>query len=250
MEGTEAALVRLSASAAAAAGALCLDGSPGAFYYRAGTRRLLVYLEGGGECRTAEECAGWRGGSGPSSAAFPPSRALRHGELSTDPLVNPLTHDWAKLILPYCSADMHSGTRTSPSVSLGGAFFGGHNIIVASLRALRELPSYTPPSFVLVTGSSAGGIGALLHADFFSAQWPQATVKVSPSAGFFYAGGVLPLDCRAVGALLARLASLRWGMPSRGTQLMSGIPIWPIRRLFPARLALQHFHTGILPWLP
>ena len=42
------------------------------------------------------------------------------------------------------------------------------------------------PSLVLLSGSSAGGIGVLLHADYFAAAWPAATVKAAPAAGFFY----------------------------------------------------------------
>ena len=44
------------------------------------------------------------------------------------------------------------------------------------------------PQSVLVTGSSAGGIGALLHADYFSRHFDNAIVKASPACGFFYAG--------------------------------------------------------------
>lgn len=41
---------------------------------------------------------------------------------------------------------------------------------------------------MLLTGSSAGGIGALLHADVLAAHWPAASVKASPESGLFYAG--------------------------------------------------------------
>ena len=41
---------------------------------------------------------------------------------------------------------------------------------------------------MLLTGSSAGGIGALLHADALAAHWPAASVKASPESGLFYAG--------------------------------------------------------------
>ena len=124
-------------------GARCLDGSAGAFYFHPATSgasasRLVVYLEGGGECRSAEECGAWHGGSGPSSRDFPLDKPLRHGELSADASVNPDIFDWAKLFLPYCSADMHSGTRTDPSTALGGFYFSGHNLISASLEALRR----------------------------------------------------------------------------------------------------------------
>jgi len=174
-------------------GAYCLDGSAGGFFYlpaasKANASRLVVTLEGGGECRTATDCASWNGGSGRSSHGWTATRTFPgFSELSSDAAINPDFHDWAKLFLPYCTADMHSGRRSDYDESLGG-YFSGHNVIVGSLEHLLGLSDYTEPSDVLVTGSSAGGIGALLHADYFSRAWPAATVKASPACGFFYAG--------------------------------------------------------------
>ena len=51
-------------------GARCMDGSPGGLYYApasaaANRSRLVVFIEGGGECRTLLSCAtwAWRAGS-------------------------------------------------------------------------------------------------------------------------------------------------------------------------------------------
>ena len=176
-----------------AAGAYCADGSVGGYYYlpagsAANGSKLVVALEGGGECRTAADCVAWRGGSGPSSTSWPRFRSPNaFSELSSSADSNPDFHDWAKLFLPYCTADMHSGRRRTPDAALGGFHFAGHNLIVGSLQHLRN-SSGVEPTTVLVTGSSAGGIGALLHADFFSRWWSRASVKVSPACGFFYAG--------------------------------------------------------------
>lgn len=175
-------------------GARCLDGSPGGFFFlpansTANASKLVVYLQGGGECRTAEDCTAWRGGAGPSSTEWPAERAVDSiSELTSSLRTNPDLHDWAKLFLPYCSADMHSGQRRTRDKALGGFFFAGHSILAASLQHLRNLSDYREPTVVFVSGSSAGGIGALLHADFFARHWSRASVKVSPAAGFFYAG--------------------------------------------------------------
>ena len=187
-------LTRLPSTLVERMGARCLDGSGGGYYFKAASTtanatKLVVAIEGGGECRTAAECAAWRGGSGPSSASWPEAHTAEgFSELSSVPEVNPDFHDWAKLFLPYCSADMHSGRRTTREAALGGFYFAGHNLIAASLAHLANHTEYHEPQLVLVTGSSAGGIAALLHADFFSRHFEAAVVKVSPACGFFYAG--------------------------------------------------------------
>jgi len=187
-------LIRLPKRLVEQMGARCLDGSGGGFYYlpaasATNASKLVIAIEGGGECRTAADCNAWRGGSGPSSSRWPSYRSFpRFSELSSSPYLNPDFHDWAKLFLPYCSADMHSGQRTTREPKLGGYFFAGHTLIAASLHHLANAPGYREPFTVLVTGSSAGGIGALLHADFISRHFANATVKASPACGFFYAG--------------------------------------------------------------
>ena len=57
-----------------------MDGSPGGFYYApaasaANASKLVVHLEGGGECRTARSCATWAFHSG-SSTGWSLERAL------------------------------------------------------------------------------------------------------------------------------------------------------------------------------
>ena len=248
-------------------GARCMDGSPGGLYYApasaaANRSRLVVFIEGGGECRTLLSCATWAWRAG-SSSDWPLTMRLPHAlpkvwpgsPMDPDPQRNPDFHDWAKLSLPYCSGDMHSGTRTERDAKTGW-FFAGHSLIVAALAQFTRswpepqpteapltdasplthapspspsrspsgppspLPSPSPSSSpspspsprprppahphsrthplphpspspwrkVLLTGSSAGGIGALLHADVLAAHWPAASVKASPESGLFYAG--------------------------------------------------------------
>ena len=179
-------------------GARCMDGSAGGFYYvaassAANATRLVVHLEGGGECRTVHACSTWAFHSG-SSTIWPVTRPLPQSlakvwpdsPMDPSPSANPDFHDWAKLFVPYCSADLHSGMRTDRSEALGGWYFAGHNLLVGHMAQLQRLWPTFEPTDVLVTGSSAGGIGALLHADWFSALWPRARLKVSPEAGLFY----------------------------------------------------------------
>ncbi|KAL1519741.1 hypothetical protein AB1Y20_023249 [Prymnesium parvum] len=194
----------LDADLVATHGARCMDGSPGGLYLSpaasaANASRLVLYLEGGGECRTARACAAWASHSGSSSrwpARFA-SAQLAGSPMDPSARANPDFHDWARLVLPYCSADLHAGTRRDRSAPLGGWYFAGHRLLVGALAQLRRAWPRFAPTHVLVTGSSAGGIGALLHADFFGAHWPAAAVKVSPAAGYFYPGAPSQRDFAA-----------------------------------------------------
>ena len=48
----------------ASLGARCMDGSAGGYYYAKGTTaegasKFVVYIQGGGECRTRTDCEQW-----------------------------------------------------------------------------------------------------------------------------------------------------------------------------------------------
>jgi hypothetical protein len=174
-------------------GARCGSGSPAGYYHAAGkaenATKYVIYFQGGGECRTKANCDKWfRKGEGDSSQ-WASTMETQHGNtMDGDCDMNPDFCTWSKIYVPYCTGDMHSGTRTDPSTALGGYYFAGHLQVVGLIEDLKLLPKYKTPTHALITGSSAGGIGALTHTDFFADAWPSATVKGSPECGFFYAG--------------------------------------------------------------
>ena len=254
-------------------GARCMDGSAGGYYDAPGAgenaTKLVVFIEGGGECRTLADCQAWHASHASNSSSWPPTRDGRTAtEMDPDCGANPDFCSWRRVFIPYCTGDMHSGTRTDREESLGGYYFSGHLQIagvVADLKAggraepgpppgslspqcMAELEKDCPglrdqgescghcvgehagdlrsvgcpaqyqpvydafcnpslhgtaasawsPTHVLVTGSSAGGIGALMHTDFFAEQWPApAIVKGAPQCGFFYAGVTATTDLAA-----------------------------------------------------
>lgn len=117
--------------------------------------------------------------------------------LSDDPKINGDFYDWTKLLIPYCSGDMHSGQQHT-AVPLPDAtgtanaqetfWFCGHNLIAATPAHVQDQPGFPQPSFVIVTGSSAGGIATIQQTDYVQATFPNATVKGAPQCGFFYPG--------------------------------------------------------------
>ena len=136
-------------------------------------------------------------------------------EMDGDCSANPDWCSWAKIYIPYCTGDMHSGTQTTRNPALGNFYSSGHLAIagvVADLRtntdmcaapggsssAHRSPAAACSPTSVLVTGSSAGGIAALMHTDYFAESFPGAAVKGAPQCGFFYPG-VTAVDDFAAG---------------------------------------------------
>jgi len=192
-------LVVLPDALVATHAAYCMDGSAGAYYVErasaaANATKWVVYIEGGGECRTLDDCKQWQA-SHTMSASGPKTRiAPLDSPMSADVEENPDFGSWNKLYLPYCSGDMHAGTTTARNAALGGWFFSGHNIIAATVAHLGANGTLFPQvTHALISGGSAGGIATIMHTDFFAEQWAGpagggAVVKGNPGCGFFYAG--------------------------------------------------------------
>ncbi|XP_041434110.1 palmitoleoyl-protein carboxylesterase notum1' isoform X2 [Xenopus laevis] len=143
----------------------CNDGSPAGYYLKEskGSRRWLVFLEGGWYCISRENCDirydTMR--SLMSSRAWPPSKTAS-GILSTQPEENP--HWWnANIVfIPYCSSDVWSGV--SPKTEKSGYAFMGSLIIQEVVKELLGKGLDTA-KLLLLAGSSAGGTGVLLNVD-------------------------------------------------------------------------------------
>ena len=74
--------------------ALCLDGSPGLYYHRAGTgsgaAKWYIHQEGGGWCSSVGACADRSLTSLGSSVNYTATISTNAGYFSMDPAVNPL----------------------------------------------------------------------------------------------------------------------------------------------------------------
>ena len=147
--------------------ARCMDGSLGGFYHQPATgadgTKWVFRLEGGGECTTKNACYAQLNTSLGSSKYFPKSHSFDAGSFFLDDNVaqNPLLHSWNHVDVGYCSQDLFSGTRTSPSAETWGIYFSGHLIFSAVLDALdAQLQTATD---IVITGDSAGGIGAWMN---------------------------------------------------------------------------------------
>ena len=90
--------------------------------------------------------------------------------------------------MPYCTGDVHSGTRTSATAETWGLWFDGHLNFKRIIDDLKSKYGFSDVKQVLLGGGSAGGYGTFFNADYLSSEVPNATVKAAPQAGWFVPG--------------------------------------------------------------
>ena len=190
-------------------GAVSRDGSPAGFYYKVsktGDKNLLIYLVGGGVCPdpffcnmnpknkneslTAENVGAGIGNlAGPDAEAQDPSGPRWQSGVFKDDPTNPVK-DWNMVFIPYVTGDVYFGSKpdgTVPEVEGKHQFVGKINM---QKFIARIVPTFADAQTVIVSGSSAGGIGALLNytyiADGFIDQNKGARVLMVDDAGPFF----------------------------------------------------------------
>lgn len=157
--------------------ARCLDGSRGAYYVEPASApvnatKFILYLEGGGECASAASClAATRGVLG-SSTFDTPTRTFDEGLFfASGEASNPFS-GYTRVYLPYCSQDLHSGTRTTNSSDTFGLYFSGHLIFASLLDDLTAWHGLAAATEFILTGGSAGGIGVWINANYLASRLP------------------------------------------------------------------------------
>ena len=185
-------LAAASPSAAAAAsdthlqrvnvqGALCLDGSSAPLFYRESpynSSTLVIFLDGGASCTRFEDCSDWGTQGTDEMGKASTSRQLSRPILDRDCSLNPDFCTASMALVPSCTGDLHSGTR-SP--------FSGHTNLARFVDILVDAVPAT--THVLLTGV---GAGVYINADYVAQRFSNATVKASPVAA--YSPGALPAE--------------------------------------------------------
>lgn len=192
-------------------GALSRDGSPAGFYYKysaTGSKHLVIYLVGGGVCPDNSFCninpanknqsltaEGILAGTGNAILQAPEPEPQdpnlerwKSGIFKDDP-ANPV-RDWNVVFIPYVTGDVFFGSRpngTIPDVPGTFQFVGKTNM----QKFLGHIvPTFADAQIVMLAGSSAGGIGALLNAtyvaDAFIDQGHGARLVLLDDAGPFF----------------------------------------------------------------
>ncbi len=149
---------------------------------------LLVFLTGGGACFDYVSCfvahAAGSGSFGRSdfealiSAKAPGSILDR-----SDPL-NPY-RSMSFVFIPYCTGDVHGGNNVVDYPDASGGTQRWHHVGLVNVEAVLPWISaaFPVPNPIVVSGSSAGGYGALLNYDSFRHTFPAADALLVDDSG-------------------------------------------------------------------
>ena len=147
-------------------GARCRDGSATGIGVRLSStsKRVFIYLEGGGACFNATTCAISAASFGKAEFGAWAGTVGLTGIFDADIPANPVK-DWSAIYVPYCNGDVHAGNATHVSVPQGPSAqeFVGYENIAKDLG--RIVPTFKDAPQVLLTGISAGGFGAAFNYD-------------------------------------------------------------------------------------
>jgi hypothetical protein len=177
----------------------CRDGSAAGLsvYLVPGSERVMIYLEGGGSCFDAETCA-----------SNPPEVVVRAPEASgifdRAHADNPVG-DWSFVYIPYCSGDLHMGDARDVSIAgvEGLQQFQGRPNLERFLE--RLVPTFADARQVLLTGVSAGGLGALVNYGVVQSAFGSIPVDMIDDSG-----PAVSID--HVPACLNQLRRQHWGL--------------------------------------
>lgn len=178
-------------TSAQVAGAVCLDGSPPAIYLRQGSgpgkSKWIICFEGGAWCNDPDSCYKRSFTVLGSSKCFPKFLRLE-GLLSNQARYNPDFFDWTSVFVRYCDGASFTGDRAKPlKVNNKPLYFRGHRILDAVLDELIRR-GIDQASEIILTGRSAGGLAAIIHADYIGERFHRVTsasFRVLSDAGFF-----------------------------------------------------------------
>jgi len=190
----------------------CSDGSEFHFWVRrADPDKVLVFLQDGGNCFSADTCSPERGLYTPTITEGPD----RTGVFDFTDERNPFA-DHSVLYVPYCTGDAHLGDATTehaPGLTVR------HKGLVNGTAALDHLAATFPGATdVVVMGESAGAVAAPLYAGLVADRLPDARITALANG----AGGTPDLPAEVSEDMAAS-----WG-------LADVLPAWPATGAGPA----------------
>lgn len=143
--------------------AVCGRGTPYSFFVRpANPDKLVVYFQGGGACWDAQTCKP----GGTFDDTVDANELMFYQGIFARSVDNPLT-DYSFVVVPYCTGDVHTGSNEQTFTGGGNRFTIAFNGFTNAQAVLDwTYANYPDPSVVVVTGSSAGSVGAVFNAPY------------------------------------------------------------------------------------
>jgi hypothetical protein len=152
----------------------CSNGSEFSFWVReASPTKVILFLQGGGNCFSAETCE-------PSSGTYDRTIGAEddpspEGILDFAADGNPFA-DFSVVYVPYCTGDVHIGNTTT---EYGPGLTVHHKGYVNGTAALDHLTATFPGATdIVVMGESAGSVPTPLYAGLASDRLPDARITV------------------------------------------------------------------------
>ncbi|XP_027775200.1 pectin acetylesterase 8-like isoform X2 [Solanum pennellii] len=168
-------------------GAVCLDGTPPAYYYEKGhgegANNWIIYFRGGEWCYNVIDCVA-RTTTEKGSSKYAPKQRSFYGILSNNKTINPDFYNWNRVMVIYCDGSSFTGDveLVDPITKL---HFRGARIFLALIENFLEKGMKNAKNAIL-SGGSAGGLPALIHCDRFKALLPNsARVKCLADGSYF-----------------------------------------------------------------
>jgi Pectinacetylesterase len=147
---------------------------------------VMVYFEGGGACWDGLTCSlpfGSPGGGFYSAAIHPLTDPNQfEGVFKSNNAKNPVK-DWSVVYIPYCTGDLHAGSKEQTYNRFGNPAAGQFNVqhrgfdnFMVVLDWMKK--NIDAPKNMLVTGVSAGGYGASINFPWLAKTYPKAKLNV------------------------------------------------------------------------
>lgn len=167
---TDGELVLLPADFATTRGAHCLDGSPPGYYIRYGKspniNKWMIYLGGGSWCTSVEDCYS-RSFTELGSSVDAPALSAFGGILSASETDNPDFHKWNMVKFMYCDGSSYLGNRSGTvRYKSKHIYLRGFTVFNALIDHLMKHTDLSSADNVILAGTSAGGLGALINGDY------------------------------------------------------------------------------------
>ncbi|XP_049391506.1 pectin acetylesterase 11-like [Solanum stenotomum] len=175
-------------------GAVCLDGSPPAYYFDkgfdTGLSNWIIFLDifhiiyGGGWCESIPDCNN-RSITEKGSSKNMKNQSQFAGILHSTPRQNPDFYNWNRVWVNYCDGPSFTGDveHVDPENKL--YFRGARLFKVAMVDLWRKGMQYAKNA--ILSGTSTGGLATILNCDKCKSFFPDNAVKVKfvANAGFF-----------------------------------------------------------------
>lgn len=149
-------------------GAQCLDHSPAGWYIREqDPKKWVIFLEGGGLCVEPIDCMERVSSPQGSSKHWNPKKLPEGPSTTSLSPLNPFA-EFSQVYIPYCSGDTWLGDSSKGHPALLGLQMSGHLILETLVQRLLNNTRFASATDIILSGSSAGGIGTYHHTDWLA----------------------------------------------------------------------------------